>query len=34
MLPSGSFFTSFAATIFWINFSVMIFFNLKNIKNN
>ena len=34
ILPSGSFFTSFAATIFWINFSVMIFFNLKNIKNN
>ena len=33
MLPSGSFFTSFAATIFWINFSVMIFFNLKNMKN-
>ena len=34
MLPSGSFFTSFAATIFWINFSVMIFFNLKNMKNS
>ena len=34
ILPTGSFFTSFAATIFWINFSVMIFFNLKNIKNN
>jgi O-antigen ligase len=34
MLPSGSFFTSYAATIFWINFSVMIFFNLKNIDNN
>lgn len=33
MLPSGSFFTSFAATIFWINFSIMIFFNLKNNKN-
>jgi len=29
-LPSGSFFTSFAATIFWINFSIMIFYNLKN----
>ena len=28
-LPSGSFFTSFSATIFWINFSIMIFFNLK-----
>ena len=34
MLPSGSFFTSFAATIFWINFSIMIFFNLKNMKNS
>ncbi len=32
VLPSGSFFTSFGATIFWINFSIMIFFNLK--KNN
>ena len=31
-LPSGSFFTSFAATIFWINFSIMIFYNLKNAK--
>ena len=29
-LPSGSFFTSFTATIFWINFSIMIFYNLKN----
>lgn len=28
-LPSGSFFTSFNATIFWLNFSIMIFFNLK-----
>jgi len=34
MLPSGSFFTSFAATIFWINFSIMIFFNLKYSNNN
>ena len=34
ILPSGSFFTSFAATIFWINFSIMIFFNLKNMKNS
>jgi O-antigen ligase len=33
VLPSGSFFTSFAATIFWINFSIMIFFNLKNAKD-
>ena len=31
-LPSGSFFTSFTATIFWINFSIMIFYNLKNAK--
>jgi len=34
VLPSGSFFTSFAATIFWINFSIMIFFNLKNDKDS
>lgn len=34
MLPSGSFFTSFSATIFWINFSIIIFFNLKNMKNS
>jgi len=34
VLPSGSFFTSFSATIFWTNFSIMIFFNLKNLKNN
>jgi len=34
VLPSGSFFTSFAATIFWINFSIMIFFNLKNVKDS
>ncbi len=33
-LPSGSFFTSFAATIFWINFSIMIFFNLKNTEDS
>jgi len=33
MLPTGSFFTSFGATIFWINFSVVIFFNLKKVKN-
>jgi O-antigen ligase len=33
LLPSGSFFTSFAATIFWINFSIMIFFNLKKKSN-
>ena len=34
VLPSGSFFTSFAATIFWINFSIMIFFNLKKNKDS
>ena len=34
VLPSGSFFTSFTATIFWINFSIMIFFNLKYSNNN
>lgn len=33
-LPSGSFFTSFTATIFWLNFSIMLFFNInKNINN-
>ena len=26
LIPSGSFFTSFGATIFWINYGVMIFF--------
>jgi O-antigen ligase len=26
LIPSGSFFTSFGATIFWINYSFMIFF--------
>lgn len=34
LLPSGSFFTSFGATIFWMNFSIMIFFNLKNTKKS
>ena len=29
LLPSGSFFTSFAATIFWINFSIIEAFNDK-----
>jgi O-antigen ligase len=33
IIPSGSFFTSFGATIFWLNFSIMIFFNLKNTEN-
>lgn len=31
ILPSGSFFTSFGATIFWINFSL--FFSFNNLKN-
>ena len=30
ILPSGSFFTTYTATIFWINFSVMISFYKKN----
>ena len=29
-LPTGSFFTTYGATIFWLNFSLM---NLGNIKN-
>jgi len=33
IIPSGSFFTTFGATIFWINFSVMTTYNLVN-KNN
>ena len=27
LLPGGSFFSSYGATIFWVNFSVMIFYN-------
>jgi len=39
ILPSGSFFTSWGASIFWLNFSIMIFYNnkyniRKSIKNN
>ena len=30
LLPTGSFFTTFGAAIFWLNFSLM---NLGNIKN-
>jgi len=30
LLPTGSFFTTYGATIFWLNFSLM---NLENIKN-
>lgn len=30
ILPSGSFFTSWAASIFWLNFSIMIFYNNKS----
>lgn len=29
LIPSGSFFTSWGATIFWFNFSIIIFFNEK-----
>lgn len=29
-IPSGSFFTTWTAYIFWLNFSIMIFYNLKN----
>jgi O-antigen ligase len=28
-IPSGSFFTSWSATIFWLNFSILIFYNKK-----
>ena len=31
ILPSGSFFTTYGATIFWINFSIMISYNNKKI---
>ena len=30
VIPSGSFFTSWGATIFWMNFSILIFYNNKN----
>jgi O-antigen ligase len=30
VIPSGSFFTSWGATIFWLNFSILIFYNNKN----
>ena len=30
LIPSGSFFTSWSATIFWLNFSILIFYNNKN----
>ena len=29
LIPSGSFFTSWNATIFWLNFSILIFYNSK-----
>jgi O-antigen ligase len=29
LLPSGSFFTAWGATIFWLNFSILIFYNNK-----
>ena len=30
LIPSGSFFTSWGAAIFWLNFSILIFYNNKN----
>jgi len=30
VIPSGSFFTSWGATIFWLNFSILLFYNIKN----
>ena len=30
LIPSGSFFTSYTATIFWINYSFIFFYNKKN----
>ena len=30
VIPSGSFFTSWGVTIFWMNFSILIFYNNKN----
>ena len=30
LIPSGSFFTSYTATIFWINCSFIFFYNKKN----
>lgn len=32
IIPSGSFFTNWNATIFWFNFSILVFFNNKNFK--
>jgi O-antigen ligase len=29
IIPSGSFFTSWGATIFWLNFSILLFYNNK-----
>ena len=37
LIPSGSFFTSWGSTIFWLNFSILIFYNnqinIKSLKN-
>ena len=30
VVPSGSFFTAWGATIFWLNFSILIFYNTQN----
>jgi O-antigen ligase len=30
VIPSGSFFTAWGATIFWLNFSILIFYNTQN----
>jgi O-antigen ligase len=34
IIPSGSFFTAWGATIFWLNFSIMIFYNNKKLIVN
>lgn len=34
IIPSGSFFASFGATIFWINFSIMCYYYIKFYKKN
>ena len=34
LIPSGSFFTTYTATIFWINYSFLITNSKKMIKNN
>jgi O-antigen ligase len=34
VIPSGSFFTSFAATIFWLNFAIMNYYTMNSFKKN